>query len=139
MKPTVTVMLTVVTMLFLSEARAQIRIRPRQITPPTDPSSTNLDLGLSNQPQGRLFDSLPPTPQEPLLETPPGKIPEQNFSNGRLPPGVYETKPYAGIVIVPGPEHDDGSVLGAGNTNAFSHMPVLKPNMEIIPLPPAKP
>jgi hypothetical protein len=144
MKPIMTLVVPAIMLLFLGEARAQIRRQLPQILPPPDLGSTNLNLGLSNQPQSRLFEPLPPASENLLPETPPReaprvKIPKQNFSTGRLAPGVYETKPYAGIVIVPAPEHDDESVLGAGKPNPFPNMPIIHPGVEMVPLSQAKP
>jgi hypothetical protein len=150
MKPLMSFMVPAIMVLsFQGAARAQIRIQARQIPPPSGLGSTNLNLGSSNQLQGRLFEPLPPVPETPLPETPlpktplpeipPAEMPEQNFFSGRLPPGVYEAKPYAGIVIVPAPEHDDESVLGAGKPNPFPNMPIIKPGLKMVPLPRPEP
>jgi len=45
----------------------------------------------------------------------------------RLKPGVYQTRPYAIVLIAAEPEHDDCSVVGAAG--ASSKMPVVKPEM----------
>lgn len=138
MKPIWSLAGTAMMMLFLCSAGAQIRLEAPKISPllkipptTTNVVSTNLDLG-SNQPQGRLFKPLPPAPETPLLQTPFPAAPETNSVMGRLPPGVYETRPYAGIVIVPGPQHDDCSVLGAGSPYPASRMPIIHPKMDVI-------
>jgi hypothetical protein len=49
----------------------------------------------------------------------------------RLEPGVYQTRPFAIILIVPEAEHDDCCVIGGDNGN--SRMPNAKPGMEAVP------
>lgn len=48
-----------------------------------------------------------------------------------LQPGVYQTHPYAMILIVPGRGIDDG-ILGE-MPGANSRMPTIKPHVEVIP------
>jgi hypothetical protein len=49
----------------------------------------------------------------------------------RLKPGVYQTRPYAIILIVPGSEHDDCCVNSGINGN--SRMPNAKPDVQAVP------
>ena len=120
---------------FQNQGFAQIRIQSPQITPPLELSATNLEFGLLNRPPGKLFQPLSPNPH-PLRETPERNF-ETNFPSAQLSPGVYETKPYAMIVIVPGGGIDD-RILGA-TPNANSKMSVTTPHIEAIPMSPAKP
>jgi len=136
MKPMMTLVAAAMMMLsFQNRGFAQIKIQSPKITPPLGLGSTNLDLGLSNRPPGRLFQPLSPLPR-PLRETPERNL-ETNVPSAQLAPGVYETKPYAMIVIVPGSGIDDG-ILGA-TPNANSKMPVINPRIEAIPMSPSKP
>jgi hypothetical protein len=48
-----------------------------------------------------------------------------------LKPGVYQTRPYAIILIVPGAEHDDCCVNRGINGN--SKMPIAKPDVQAVP------
>jgi hypothetical protein len=48
-----------------------------------------------------------------------------------LKPGIYQTRPYAIILVVPGAEHDDCCVVGG--TSGNSKMPVIKPDVRAIP------
>ncbi len=53
-----------------------------------------------------------------------------------LKPGVYEASPYTCIVIVPGPQPDDKCIIGrggAGGTTVDPRMPILKPELRLIP------
>jgi hypothetical protein len=136
MKPMMTLVATAMMMLsFQNQGGAQIKIQSPKIFPPLELSSTNLDLGLSNHPPGRLFQPLNPPPH-PLREIPERNF-ETNFPSAQFSPGVYETKPYAMIVVVPGSGIDD-RIHGA-TPNANSKMPVINPHIEAIPMSPAKP
>ncbi len=53
-----------------------------------------------------------------------------------LKPGVYQTRPYAIVLIAPGREHDDCCVVGA--TGAGSKMPVIKPELRAFPILPSR-
>lgn len=53
-----------------------------------------------------------------------------------IPPGVYRTTPYSCIVVVPGPHPDDKCVVKHGPGD--SPMPVVKPDLQFIPLHPPK-
>jgi hypothetical protein len=53
-----------------------------------------------------------------------------------LKPGVYQTRPYAIILIVPGAEHDDCCVNGGINGN--SKMPNAKPDVQAVPKTPSQ-
>ena len=50
---------------------------------------------------------------------------------GPLAPGIYQTAPYAGIVVVPGPHSDDRAVIQP--QERVSKMPVIKPPLEFVP------
>jgi len=136
MKPMMTLVAAAMMMLsFQNQGLAQIRIKSPQITPPLDPGSTNLEFGLSNRPPGKLFQPLRPLPQ-PLREMPERNF-ETNFPSAPLSPGVYETKPYTMMVIVPGSGIDD-RMLGA-TPGANSKMPVINPHIEAVPMSPVRP
>lgn len=53
-----------------------------------------------------------------------------------LKPGVYQTRPFAMILIVPKRGIDDGCI--AGTTGAGSRMPVVKPEQRTVPIPTPK-
>ena len=61
---------------------------------------------------------------------------------GRAPsanplPGLYKTAPHSCIVVVPGPHPDDRCIVNPGESD--SSMPILKPDLQFIPLhPPQK-
>lgn len=52
------------------------------------------------------------------------------------PPGVYKTAPYSCIVVVPGPHPDDRCIVNPGAGD--SSMPIVKPDLQFIPLRPPK-
>ena len=57
--------------------------------------------------------------------------------SGNPPPGVYKTAPYSCIVVVPGLHPDDRCIVNPGESD--SSMPILKPDLQFIPLhPPQK-
>jgi hypothetical protein len=49
-------------------------------------------------------------------------------------PGVYKTQPYSCIVVVPAKQPDDRSLVKPAESG--SAMPVVKPELRFIPLPP---
>jgi len=112
-----------------SQGLAQIRIQSPKITPPLVLGSTNLEFGLSNRPPGELFQPLRPLPQ-PLREVPETNF-ETNLPSAQLSPGVYETRPYTMMVIVPGSGIDD-RILGM-TPDANFPMPIIKPHVEVVP------
>ena len=73
----------------------------------------------------------------PLLGFAPPSSAPIVYLNGKpdhsqpLKPGVYQTRPYAIILIVPGAEHDDCCVNGGISGN--SKMPNAKPNVQAVP------
>ena len=73
------------------------------------------------------------TPIEPELPEPRLPLLARQSDNQSQPPGVYQTYPWTIIIVVPGPQHDDFSVLGPGNTNGLSRMPIIKPHLEVVP------
>ena len=72
-------------------------------------------------------------PIEPMLPEPKLPLLARQSDNQSPPPGVYQTYPWTIILVVPGPQHDDGSVLGPGNTNGLSRMPIINPHVEVVP------
>ena len=54
-----------------------------------------------------------------------------------IPPGVYKTAPYSCIVVVPGPHPDDKCIVNPGPWD--SSMPIVKPDLQFIPLDPLPP
>jgi hypothetical protein len=91
-------------------------------------SETNLFFGL--QPpagSGFVLTNLPNLPTLP-------KMP--NFSSSTasaLKPGIYRTEPFACMVKIPGPQHDDNSIQ-IGGWERYN-MPTAKPGSEMIPNP----
>jgi len=95
-----------------------------------------------------------PTNQPPLLATPPLVDGSTNFflkplkavpivrlgGNPGMPqplqPSVYQTRPYSIILVVPKTGLDDHCVASA--TGANSRMPVVKPELRLIPILPSK-
>lgn len=55
-------------------------------------------------------------------------------------PGVYRTDPFACIVVVPGPQHDDACIIGSTNrpgglaVEPKLNMPTLRPGLRFIPM-----
>ena len=74
------------------------------------------------QPRGQLF-----APSARLHPAPPSAGPTT---------GVYRTAPYSCIVVVPGPLPDDRSIVSPRGGD--SSMPIIKPDLQFIPLHPAK-
>jgi hypothetical protein len=50
----------------------------------------------------------------------------------KLKPGVYKTSPYTLLVLVPGPQHDDGSIAKSG-TAGLEKMPVARQGLKFTP------
>ena len=63
----------------------------------------------------------------------PSVLTEQPLGSQPLKPGVYESKPYTCIVLVPKPTHDNCCIGGILNTN--SSMTILKPDLQLVPVP----
>jgi hypothetical protein len=57
---------------------------------------------------------------------------KQTSNSQSLEPGVYRTEPYACLVAVPWPQHDD--VCAIGGTDSFSKMPISEPDLRFIPI-----
>jgi hypothetical protein len=53
-----------------------------------------------------------------------------------LEPGVYQTRPYAIILVAPKAGLDDHCVMGT--TGVGSKMPVVKPGVQVVPILPSK-
>ncbi len=83
-----------------------------------------------------LFDGSTNLVLKPLNPGPLIYLNRNPGSSQPLAPGVYQTRPYAMIVVVPKPGLDDRCVAGA--TGAGSKMPVAKPELQAVPLLPAK-
>jgi hypothetical protein len=58
---------------------------------------------------------------------------EQPSVSQPLKPGVYQSKPYTCMVLVPKPTHDDCCNSGILNTN--SSMTIIKPDSQLVPVP----
>jgi hypothetical protein len=50
-----------------------------------------------------------------------------------VPPGVYEAEPYKAIVVVPGPHPDDRCIIGQGAAATAPAMPMIKPELRLVP------
>jgi hypothetical protein len=55
-----------------------------------------------------------------------------------LKPGIYQTRPYAIILIVPQRGIDDGCLAAGIGMSGDSKMPVIHPNLQAVPKAPAK-
>jgi hypothetical protein len=76
------------------------------------------------QPQFEVPSITQPNPPRPLA------------SSDQLPGGVYKTATYTCIVLVPGPHPDDRAIVSPSSGDY--RMPILRPNLHLIPLYPAK-
>jgi len=98
---------------------------------PLAPSPTNQPASpaagsraFTNQLGTGTFDFKPGLPHKTIIHLP--AAPEM------LPPGIYLTKPYTCILMVPGPQHDDGCMNRW--TAPTEPMPVLRPDLKTVPL-----
>jgi len=48
-----------------------------------------------------------------------------------LKPGLYQSAPFSGLVLVPGPHPDDRAIIAPQETS--SSMPAVKPELRLIP------
>ena len=49
----------------------------------------------------------------------------------KVQPGLYKTEPYSCVVLVPGPQMDDRSIVNPGG--GHSPMPTITPGLRFIP------
>ncbi len=58
----------------------------------------------------------------------------------QYPPGVYETAPFTGIVVVPSPQIDDKMMLAmkGASKGTLPSMPTVQPELRLIPRAPKK-
>jgi len=75
-------------------------------------------------------------PQFGVPRVPQSARPRRPASPDQLPAGVYRTAPYSCIVLVPGPHPDDRAIVNPRGGD--SAMPIIKPDLQFIPLRPAK-
>jgi hypothetical protein len=68
---------------------------------------------------------------EPLSSAPIVYLDGKMQHSQQLAPGIYQTRPYTMILVVPGAEHDDCCVNGGINGN--SKMPNAKPGVQAVP------
>lgn len=105
----------------------------------TNSPANGLFFQLKTNPLPRAI--VPPpsnrTNQPPLILnlTPPSR---RLGGKGMPAPGVYETKPFACIVVVPGPFPDDKMAKGRYGSDAPLAMPSIEPDLRFIPRNPAK-
>jgi hypothetical protein len=84
----------------------------------------------------------------PLTNAPQLRVPRPRASTNAAParpkPGVYESVPYSGIIVVPPPHPDDRGILGhlgqhhqiSGPTPELAApMPIIRPELRLIPHP----
>lgn len=50
-----------------------------------------------------------------------------------ISPGVYQTVPYSCLVLVPEPQLDDKCIVGGRGGETDPHMPMVRPDMQLIP------
>jgi hypothetical protein len=119
-----------------------------------NPTARAVMLGNMGLLLATLFAAGALTNQPPLLATPPlvdaptnlyfkplGSAPMIRLGgkpgpSQPLEPGVYQTRPYAIILVVPKAGLDDHCVAGASNTD--SKMPIFKPGLRAVPIVPSK-
>ncbi len=88
--------------------------------------SSAADLSASNAPP-----SVPPGKLKRVVPPLPSVLPG---TAAPLKPGIYETRPYTCIVVVPGPIKDDRAILGSRNRfDRGGKMPQNVPDLEFIP------
>ena len=102
-----------------------------------DPSDS-----LTNQPIFRLTNAVPTHPgfcPPNTLALHPGlsvtntlALPTNSLFSAELPPGVYETRPFTCIVVVPGRHLDEKMIIG-GNGDGQLSMPMKSPELQFIP------
>jgi hypothetical protein len=93
---------------------------------------TNEEPSLNSQPFSNETSQLHFAPLSPApIVHPGGPSPAPP-----LTPGVYQTRPFAMILIVPKRGLDDGCIVGT--TSAGSKMPVIKPELRAAPVLPSK-
>ncbi len=97
---------------------------PRQSLPPAPLNSTGGPWVLTNS--GGLGSNVLAFVGRPRLSV-LGRLPP---GHSIAPPGVYESKPYKSIIIVPGPHPDDRCLIPAVPTEP---MPTLRPGLRLIP------
>ena len=57
---------------------------------------------------------------------------ERPAASQALKPGIYQTKPFTCIVVVPEAQHDDCCITGGAD--GVSKMPIREPSLQFIPL-----
>ena len=75
-------------------------------------------------------------PRMPGLKHSPVRPPTNVLRAGVPAPGIYETRPYTCIVVVPGPHPDDGCIIGRGRDIApgpAPRMPMRSPDLQFVP------
>jgi hypothetical protein len=80
-----------------------------------------------------------PVSPAPIIFLDDGSLYKTQGKPGNAPPlkpGVYQTRPYDIVLIVPESGLDDGCVNGGINSN--SKMPVINPNLQAVPVSPAR-
>ena len=71
--------------------------------------------------------------QSPLSRPGPRAVQRELPSAPVLKPGIYETAPYACIVVVPPPHADDRAVIDPGGRVASMPMITVEPQLRLIP------
>ena len=118
------------------------RIPPAGSWPPAEtPWPGNPESGVAAIPLARTHSMIPLfasgwQPQFGVPSIPQSARPRRPASPGQLPAGVYKTAPYSCIVVVPGPHPDDRTIVNPRGGD--SAMPIIKPDLQFIPLRPAK-
>jgi hypothetical protein len=102
--------------------------------PARNPEFTIQTLPLS---VGLQSPSAPPRPLAEAYRSAPSNFIVAPSNPPTIPAGVYQAAPYSCIVVVPGPQPDDRCVISPAGGVA-SAMPIIRPDVRLIPRAPAK-
>jgi len=82
-------------------------------------------------------DTTNAVPQKPNPSLAPERrylSPKSDSTPTPLTPGVYETRPYTCIVVVPGPQVDEKSIFPQSlGTDRSPRLPMRVPDLELVP------
>jgi hypothetical protein len=119
-----------------------LRLPSAGLWPPADtrwPGKPVSDVAAIPLTRTNLLNPLFASGWEPQFEVPnvpqPARL-KPSVSLGQLPAGVYKTLPYTCIVVVPGPCPDDRFLVKPPGGEC--PMPIIRPDVQFIPLCPAK-
>jgi hypothetical protein len=99
---------------------AAVAVAPVTISPPAGINRSPGSVLIFTKPVSIMSGSMPRTVWKNIEDAP------------SLPPGVYVTKPYVCMILVPGASRDDISQNRQPSLNP--PMPVIRPDIKIVPL-----